>query len=285
MADYREHRFRAQDGLSLYYRDYGDRDSTALPLLCLPGLTRNSRDFHKVAQRHSGTRRVICPDYRGRGRSDYDPSAKSYQPAIFLNDIRHLLTITGIGRAFVIGTSLGGLLAMGMGAAIPTALAGVVLNDIGPNVGMSGLEKIVDYISADRPHPDWNSAVQDMKRIFPNLTLETDADWLDAAQATWREGDDGTLHFDWDIRLATAVRDGPAIPDLWPLFRSLDKVPALAIRGALSDVLTAETFDAMARARPSLQQLTIPSAGHVPTLSEPAAQDKIDTFLAALPAH
>ena len=285
MAEFREHRYKAQDGLSLYYRDYGDPDGPATPLLCLPGLTRNSKDFHTEASRLSQTRRVICPDYRGRGQSDYDPSAKSYLPATYLNDIRHLLAITGTGHAVVIGTSLGGLLAMGMGAAMPTALAGVVLNDIGPQVSSGGLGKIMDYISTDRSHDAWDSAADDLKRMFPHLTFETEEGWRDAAQSTWRKGADGKLHFDWDTRLAAVLRDGPPIPDLWPLFHALDKVPVLAIRGALSDVLSAETFGKMAKVRPTLQQVTVPDAGHVPTLSEPIVQDKIDAFLAALPKH
>lgn len=282
MTRYREYRFRAQDGLSLYYRDYGDPCGAALPVLCLPGLTRNSNDFQKVALRLSKMRRVICPDYRGRGQSDFDPRAKSYQPATYLNDIKHLLAITGIGRTIVIGTSLGGLLAMGMGAAMPMSLAGVVLNDIGPEVATSGLNKIMGKISTDRPHTSWDSAVKDLKCIFPNLILKTEADWLDAARATWRKGDDGILHFDWDIRLADTLRICPPIPDLWPIYHTLDKLPTLVIRGAVSDVLCTETFTKMAMNRSNLQQITVPDVGHAPTLSEPIVQDKIDAFLETL---
>ena len=282
MTGYREYRYRAQDGLSLYYRDYGDPYGATLPVLCLPGLTRNSNDFQKVALRLSKMRRVICPDYRGRGRSDFDPRAKSYQPATYLNDIKHLLAITGISRTIVIGTSLGGLLAMGMGAAMPMSLAGVVLNDIGPEVATSGLNNIMGKISTDRPHISWDSAIKDLKCIFPSLILKTEADWLDAARGTWREGDDGNLHFDWDIRLADKLRIGPPIPDLWPIYHTLDKLPTLVIRGAVSDVLCTETFTKMAMNRSNLQQITVPDVGHAPTLSEPIVQDKIDAFLETL---
>ena len=194
MADFREHRYTAQDGLSLYYRVYGDADARGISVLCLPGLTRNSRDFDSVARRLSADRRVFCPDYRGRGRSDYDPNPKHYIPATYLNDLRHLLVATGTAPVVVIGTSLGGLLAMAMGAAMPTALAGAVLNDIGPDVGDEGLGKILDYISTDRTHADWDSAARDLRGMFPSLSLETDADWLDAAKGTWREGGDGLWH-------------------------------------------------------------------------------------------
>lgn len=280
MTGFRERRYCAQDGLSLYFRDYGDPDTDTVPILCLPGLTRNSKDFHRVALRLSAGCRVMCPDYRGRGRSEYDAGAKSYQPSIYLNDIRHLLAIAGVGRVIVFGTSLGGLLAMAMGAAMPTLLAGVVLNDVGPDVAPDGLDRIMDYIGVDRPHSDWDSAIIDLKLMFPNLTLGSDDDWRTAAQATWRREEDGILHFDWDIRLAETLRSGPPVPDLWPLFHSLDNVPMLAIRGALSDVLTEVTFDRMAKARPGLLQVTVPETGHVPTLSEPIAKDQINAFLA-----
>lgn len=283
MSSYREHRYTAQDGLSLYYREYGHVHAPAVTLLCLPGLTRNSKDFHNLALRLCDGRRVICPDYRGRGRSAYDPGAKSYKPATYLNDIRHLLSVAGVSHAIVVGTSLGGFLAMAMGTAMPTTLAGVVLNDVGPDIDDDGLGRIMDYIGTDRSHSDWDSAVEDLRRIFPNLSLETDAGWLDAAQATWREADDGKLYFDWDVRLVDALRNGPPIPDLWPLFRTLDHIPTLAIRGELSDVLSAETFDKMAETRQGLLQITVPGAGHVPTLSEPIARQSIDAFLAEFP--
>jgi len=252
MSDFRECRYTAQDGLSLYYRDYGDADAPATPVLCLAGLTRNARDFHRLALRLAAGRRVLCPDYRGRGRSDYDPDSANYRPETYLNDIRHLLAATGAHRVVVIGTSMGGLLAMAMGAAMPTALAGVILNDVGPEVEASGIERILAYIGADRPHPDWDSAAADLKTMFPHLSLSSDDEWRAAARATWREGADGTLHVDWDVKLVEALRNGPPPPDLWPMFRSLAPFPTLAIRGALSDVLSAATFEKMAAMRPGL---------------------------------
>ncbi|MDA0664724.1 MAG: alpha/beta hydrolase [Proteobacteria bacterium] len=282
MNGYREHRFTSQDGLSLYYRAYGAENARGTPVLCLTGLTRNSRDFHRVAQRLSGDRLVLCPDYRGRGRSDYDPDSNNYQPATYLNDIRHLLAIAGIGRIAVIGTSLGGLLAMAMGAAMPTVLAGVVLNDVGPEIGGAGLARIVDYIGTDRPHPDWASAARDLAVMFPHLSLESDEAWEAAARATWREGDDGILHYDWDVRIAEPIRAGAPLPDLWGLYRSLGQLPLLAVRGALSDILSPETLSRMADAHPGLQQVTVAGVGHVPSLSEPDITDTLDAFVAAL---
>ena len=133
MPAYREATVSAQDGLALYYRDYGDALASKTPVLCLPGLTRNSADFAELAARLSRGRRVLCPDYRGRGRSAYDSNWRNYDPYVYINDISHLLAATGIGRAVIVGTSMGGLLAMGLAVLRPTLVAGAVLNDIGPN--------------------------------------------------------------------------------------------------------------------------------------------------------
>jgi pimeloyl-ACP methyl ester carboxylesterase len=284
-VSFRECRYTAQDGLSLYYREYGAPDAPGTPVLCLAGLTRNSRDFHRVATRLCAERRVICPDYRGRGRSDYDADKANYQPATYLHDLRHLLAVVGAAPVIVIGTSLGGVLAMAMSAMMPTALAGVVLNDVGPKIDRSGLRRIIDYIGADRPHPDWTSAAKDLRVMFPTLSLQGDAQWEAAARATWRRGADGLLHFDWDVALAEPLRDDPELPDLWPLFGGLRPMPVLAIRGALSDVLSAETFAAMARSHPGIRQVTVPGVGHVPSLAEPEAEAAIDAFIAAIDAE
>lgn len=279
MAEFREHRYLAEDGLSLYYRDYGDPLSTVTPVLCLPGLTRNSRDFHRLAARLAGKRRVICPDYRGRGRSDYDPNPANYSPMVHINDVRHLMIVTGLHRAVIIGTSFGGLLTMGLALAAPSAIAAVVLNDVGPEVTDSGLDRIMDYIGRDNPQPNWASAAAEMKRMFPKLSYQTDEEWLAGARGTWREGDNGILHFDWDIRLAGAIGKARQEFDPWALFRALDGVPMLALRGGISDVLSADVLDHMQREHPALKAVTIPGVGHPPSLSEPQAVEALNEFL------
>src|SRR5581483_11660847 len=151
---YREGWFRSQDGLRLFYRDYDEAEGAATPVLCLSGLVRNSADFERVAARLAPKRRVIAPDYRGRGRSQYDPDWRRYEPRTYIGDIIDLLTVLGIERTVVIGTSLGGLLGMGLVALQPRLLAGLVLNDIGPELIPGGLARIIDYIGNDRPQPD-----------------------------------------------------------------------------------------------------------------------------------
>ena len=168
---YRERRYSAQDGLSLYFRDYGDPLSARTPVLCLTGLTRNSKDYHEVALRLARQRRVLCPDYRGRGRSDYDPDWRNYQPTTYINDMRHLLAALNVHRVVVMGTSLGAFLAVGLAVLAPTLVAGAVLNDAGPEVNAGGLDRILAYVGDDRPLDGWDAAIARMREIFPQLSF------------------------------------------------------------------------------------------------------------------
>lgn len=278
---YRERHLSAQDGLQLYYRDYGDRLSPRLPLLCLTGLTRNSEDFADLAAHFAATRRVICPDYRGRGRSAHDPDWRNYDPMVYLGDIGHILMANDIHRVVVIGTSLGGLLAMGLAVLRPTSIAAVVTNDIGPDVAPGGLERIIDFIGIDRPQPDWPSAAAMLRKALPRLAIR-DAQWWERfARATYREGADGALHFDWDIAIAEKLkRSAGNIQDLWPLFRALRDIPTLAVRGEISDVLSEDGLRRMIGAKPDLITVTVPGIGHTPTLDEPEIKGVLDDFIA-----
>lgn len=284
-AAYRERHLSAQDSLPLYYREYGDALSAGAPVVCLGGLTRNSKDFHDLATHLAPDRRVVCPDYRGRGRSAYDPDWRNYNARTYINDIKHLLAAANLHGTVFVGTSLGGVLAMVMCVAAPIGVAGVVLNDIGPTVPSEGFGRILEYIKTDRPQPDWETAARHLRKLLPTLGLADDAEWLRMARHTFREAPDGQLHFDWDINLARpliAARE--PTPDLWPYFRALRQIPALAIRGERSDILTADTFDRMAREKPDLRRLTVAGKGHTPTLDEPEAVAAIDELLAAVDA-
>lgn len=279
-GSYRERRLTAQDGLSLYYRDYGDPLATATPVLCLTGLTRNSKDYHDLATRLCAGRRVICPDYRGRGQSQYDSDWRHYSPTVYVNDIKHLLMSLNVHSVIVVGTSLGAFLAMGLAVAIPAAVAGAVLNDAGPDVDPGGLARILDYIGTDRPQTDWSAATATVKELFPSLSISTEDGWAQMARNTFREGDDGLLHFDWDVNLAKPMQKGLALPDLWALFRALRHVPVLSLRGEISDVLSPETFERMAEDMPKLTRVTVPGVGHAPMLDEPVVVAALDEFFA-----
>jgi pimeloyl-ACP methyl ester carboxylesterase len=280
---YRERHFTSQDDLRLYYRDYGDVLSPGAPVVCLGGLTRNSKDFHDLAIHLAPGRRVVCLDYRGRGRSAHDPNWRNYQPRTYVNDIKHLLAAANLHRTVFIGTSLGGILAMVMCVAAPIGVAGVVLNDIGPTVSADGLGRILEYIKVDRPQPDWQTAARYLRKLLPTLGLADDDEWLRMAHRTFREGSDGQLHFDWDISLARPLMaDKAPTPDLWPYFRALRNIPALTIRGERSDILSADTLERMARENSDMMCLTVPGKGHTPTLDEPESIAAIDELLAAV---
>lgn len=281
MSGYRENHLSAQDGLRLYWRDYGDPLSPGVPVLCLTGLTRNSKDYHDLACRLAPGRRVLCPDYRGRGRSQYDANPRNYDPRIYLQDIRHLLTAANVHRCVVVGTSLGGILAMALSVLMPAVVAGAVLNDIGPEVERGGLARIIAYIGRDRPQPDWPAATAELRRMFPNLSFKTEAGWAKLTRNTYRQAADGLLHFDWDVRLVEGVKRmaAGAMPDLWPLFLGLSEVPVLAVRGGASDVLTAAAFDRMAAAMPRLARVEVPGCGHAPALDEDEVVPAIDALL------
>jgi pimeloyl-ACP methyl ester carboxylesterase len=273
--------YHGQDGLRLHARDYGDPTAPRLPLLCLPGLTRNGADFHPLAMRLSGARRLLCPDYRGRGRSARDPAPGNYVPGTYLSDLHHLLTLADVPRAVLIGTSFGGLLAMGLAAAHPTVVAGVVLHDIGPTLEDGGAERILAEIGRDHPQPDWPSALA-WARASIAARVGLDAAQLERFVAgTFRRGEDGLLHVDWDVRLVGSLRRARAEgPELWALYRGLRDVPVLALRGGESDLLSAATLARMVEEHPDCRAVTIPGYGHVPPLDHPLATEAIDDFLA-----
>ncbi len=287
---YRPWRIRGQDGLGLFARDYPAAPGcrARVPILCLGGIARHSADFDALARRYAARgHRVIAPDYRGRGRSDRDPDPDRYRPEIYLADLRHVLTALDSGPVAIIGTSMGGLLAMGMGVAMPSLVRAAVLNDIGPDIEGTGLGRIVDYLASGTSYADWDAAVAALQALMPDLnpgpgTRADAADWRRVAEATFSRGEDGRLHPDWDPAIAIPLKRGDPIPDLWPLFRSLSPKPVLAIRAGRSDILGAETVARMAAAHPRMEQLTLPHKGHTPTLDEPASLEAIDALFAAL---
>lgn len=277
--------YASADGLRLYYRDYVSPGSSRLPVLCLPGLTRNSRDFETVAPRIAQGRRVLCADLRGRGRSQHDPKWQNYHPGTYLADLAQLLSDAGADRVVLLGTSLGGILSMLISAARPAGVAGVVLNDVGPEVAPEGLQRIAAYVGRNAPVATWAEAAEQVRSTY-GLALPGlgDEEWLAFARRSYTEVD-GVPRLDMDPMIGEAVRAAPAAaaPDLWPLFAALRPVPTLAIRGEISDVLSVQTFDRMAAEKPDLERLTVPGRGHPPLLDEPECVAAIDAFLSRLP--
>jgi pimeloyl-ACP methyl ester carboxylesterase len=276
-------RYTASDGLSLHYTEWSPGYYRRAPdILCLPGLTRHSADFDDVAARLAGYgHRVIGPDLRGRGRSDYARDVSSYAPPQYLDDLRALTIAARLDRFVVIGTSFGGLLAMALATMLPSQIAGIAINDIGPDIATDGAQRILDYIAVDRPQPDWDAAARALRDFLPDVLANDEIGWAKLVRNTYRQGDDGLLHYDWDVKIAANLKAGgdPEI-DLWALWRGLGALPALVVRGAKSDVLSAETFARMKTAKPDLMQVEIPDTGHAPTLDEPVCQMALAALLA-----
>lgn len=279
--------WQSHDGLRLYARIYDAPDSAAPTVLCLHGLTRNSRDFEDLAPHLQRRHRVIVPDLRGRGFSARDPQPQNYQPGIYVQDILALLGTVDAARVAVIGTSLGGMLAMMLGFSHPTRIAGIVLNDVGPEIDPVGIERIKQYAGRLPPARTWRIAVAQSVAVYGNawsgLTPER---WEVLARRGYREDAAGVVELDADPNIGEALRAAPAAPaaalDLWPLWGALRKVPTLAIRGARSDILSAATFARMKRENPDLQQLEVADRGHVPLLDEPECIAALDAFLSRI---
>jgi pimeloyl-ACP methyl ester carboxylesterase len=289
-AAYREQRFTSTDGLELYCRIYdgpaGGAGGAPKPLavLCLPGLTRNSRDFEALAPHLAARYRVICPDLRGRGFSARDPQWRNYHPGTYLRDLQRLLQVIELRRAAIVGTSLGGLLGMMLGATVPGCVAGLVLNDIGPEVDPRGIERIKSYTGMLPPVRTWEEAVKQLRVVYgdawPGLS---DEEWSVLVRRSYREDAAGTPALDCDPRVGDAVRAAPApAGDLWPVFSRLHSIPMLVIHGARSDILSASTIERMRREKPDLEHVTVGNRGHVPLLDEPEALTAIDRFLTRL---
>lgn len=276
--------FWSIDGLRLHYRDYaGPADKPVL--LCLAGLTRSARDFEAFAAAHAGTWRVVSVNLRGRGESSYAKDSLSYVPLTYLQDLHALLSAARIERFVGVGTSLGGLLVMLMTATHRDNIAGAILNDIGPVVEPGGQARLRGNVGRGANWPTWMHAARDFHTrnaaIYPDWQI---ADWLAFAKRLCRLTPQGRIAFDYDVRIAEAFRlpGGDAGLDLWTGFDALAAVPVLSVRGALSDVLSPETQDAMAVRHPGLTTVTVPNVGHAPTLDEPAAVAAIDDFLAQI---
>jgi pimeloyl-ACP methyl ester carboxylesterase len=285
---YVEHTFRSRDNLALSYRDYAG-DASKAPVLCLHGLTRNCRDFEALAQRIAPTRRVITPDTRGRGKSEYDPTWLNYHPATYVNDVWTLLESLSLDRVIVIGTSLGGLMAILMAALRPRTLAGVVLNDIGPELDPAGVQRIASYAGRLPPVRNWDDVVAQMKLTFGATFPDyTDERWRGLARLSYVEGPDGIPRLAADPKIGDAVRAIPAPPGavqgMWLAFAALRSTPTLAFRGAHSDLLSPEVFERMLRENPQMTCVTVPNRGHAPQLDEPVAVDALDRFLASIQA-
>lgn len=291
MAQYNDIWYDSHDlRLKLYARDYGGpNNGQGTPVICMHGLSRNSADFEHIAAHLSETHRVISVDQRGRGRSDWDPEPVNYNPALYVQDMFKLMGDLGLSRAILIGTSMGGIMAMIMAAMAPQAVIGMVINDVGPVIDVAGLERIKSYVGKSPPITSWADAAARAKETngvaFPDYT---DHDWLAFARRTYHADANDVPVSSYDPAISGAFDpDAPTVapPDMWGLWDGVKSVPVLAVRGALSDLLSAETLAEMGTRHPDIRLLTVPGRGHAPMLDEPIAVAAINSFMTELEAR
>ena len=281
MADWSEGYWWSKDGLRLHYRDYaGPADRP--PIICIPGLTRNARDFEGVAQRLAGRWRVICVDLRGRGESAYAKDAMTYVPLTYLQDMEALIAELKLSRLVLFGTSLGGLITMLLAAGGAQRIAAALLNDIGPELETRGIEHIRSYVGRARDWPTWLHAArfiaEAQKDRYPDWELDQ---WLVYAKRLCKLTPSGRIVYDYDMRIAEPFKltGGETGFDLWPAFRALSNTPSMLVRGELSDLISEETARRMQAEAPAMEVVTVPRVGHAPTLDEPEATAGIDALL------
>ena len=284
--------YTSRDGLRLHARRYAASSGTGRhtrPVICLPGLTRNGRDFHDLAialsKRSHTPRTIYTLDYRGRGLSDFDPDWRNYALPIEMLDVIDFITLTGLQDAALIGTSRGGLISMLLAAAQPTAVGAVVLNDIGPVIEHEGMARISGYVGRVPLPISWPDAARMMRELnrrhFPEIS---EAVWEDVARQWYNEKNGKPAPgYDSNLGNALSVLDRP-MPTLWPQFEALKRVPLMVVRGENSDILTAQTVDEMRRQHPAMATVTVPNQGHAPLLKDPTTTEAIRHFLTAADA-
>lgn len=278
----------SSDEVRLHYRDYPGSDDRRPPILCLAGLTRNARDYAAFAERLSPAWRVIAVDFRGRGESGYAKDPMSYTPLIYLQDVERLLDELQVPRVIAVGTSLGGIVTMLMAAADRARLAGVVLNDVGPELEPAGLGRIRGYVGKNVFHPTWLHAARALAEangdVYPDYAIE---DWLAMAKRLYRLNPAGRVVLDYDMKIAEPFRvpGNEAGPDMWRAFDALKGIPLLVVRGERSDILSAATAGAMVARHGDAELVTVARVGHAPTLVEPEARSGVDSLLVRLAAE
>lgn len=281
MASWTDRFWYSAEGIRLHYRNYdGPRDKP--PILCIPGLTRNARDFEPVAERYAGDWRILSIELRGRGESDADPDPARYTPSYYVADILKLLDQEGIADAVFFGTSLGGICTMLLASTDSDRIAGAMLNDIGPEIDQSGLDRIGGYVGREIAFESWDEAAAVLaernREVFPRWQAD---EWDRYTRRIMHETADG-IRFQYDMRISDnfrAAAEGPQGAN-WHLFEALAGRPVLILRGGRSDLLSAEVADHMVeRLGDDAELVTVPDVGHTPNLEEPEAQAAMDRLL------
>lgn len=290
-AEYKDGYWWSNDGLRLHYRDYafGDNQSDDKPpIICLPGLTRNGRDFAPVADAFAHDWRVIAVDFRGRGDSAYAKDPMTYVPLTYVQDLEALLAELNLDHYIAFGTSLGGIVTMLSAATIQRKMTGAIINDIGPDIDPRGLERIKNYVGQGRSYETWAHAARGLSEggemMFPDYTLN---DWIGFAKKCCKLSSSGRIVLDYDSRIAEPfkVQGGEAGVDLWPAFKGLSDIPTLLLRGEISDILSAQTAEKMVKQLRKATLCTVKNVGHCPALDEKDSVAAIEQFLSGLKSN
>jgi pimeloyl-ACP methyl ester carboxylesterase len=299
-VDFSEHLIDARDGVTLYCRHFGQSNDEPA-VLCLPGLTRNCRDFQSLAQRLSVRWQVLTPDLRGRGQSDWDPNPRRYVLPNYVADTWRVLDRLEVERVVIIGTSLGGLVGMAMAVSAPRRVVGLVLNDVGPEVPAAAGRRIAGYVGRNGPVTNWNEVSEVVRSQYAACYPgEDESFWMSFARLSWREDESGRPIPDIDPAVISSLKKrylrgrivqwlraclflpGKAVPfDAWDAFERCT-VPILLIRGQISDVTPIELVQRMLRIKPGMKVVDVPERGHAPTLDEPRAVRALERFLGEL---
>ncbi len=283
LPDYTDEYFTNPDGLKQYFRDYNIAPDGAPTVLCMPGLTRNSKDFAGIAEHLAPNFRVICVEQRGRGFSDWDTDPTRYRPDVYVGDMIALLKHLNLEKIIALGTSLGGLMTMMLNAMHPGIFRAAIINDIGPEVDPKGIARIMSYVGKGTPPKNWDEVIATTKTanagVYPDFR---DDEWLGFAQKLYTE-ENGVpvVQYDPAIKNNFESQSDQSAPDLWPVFDLMKTIPMVVIRGELSDILAPDTLTKMADIHPNLTPVTVPNKGHVPFLTEPECTEAIDMLLAS----
>ncbi len=272
MKPFEDRHFNSADGIRLHYREYGG-PTDGPPVLCLPGLTRNARDFEPLAEAIAGEWRVLALDFRGRGGSGHDPNSGNYRPKTYVADVLKLLDQLGIADAVFVGTSLGGLVTMLLAGSDEERVAGALINDVGPEVDPSGIERIRTYVGKPQRWADWAQATQAFRGAQADVyPAWGSAEWERFVRRLCREEEDGAVVLDYDMAIAEpfAEANESTQPNLWPLLGGLRGKPVTVLRGERSDLFPAAIARRMMEALgPDAELVTVAEVGHAPSFDEP----------------
>ena len=280
MAEWANGFWWSRDGLRLHYREYG-RDAGGIPIICMPDLTRNARDYAPFADALASDRRLLCVDFRGRGESAYAPDSLSYMPVTYVQDMESLIAELKLDRFILLGTGAGAVVAMLLAAAGVSRVAGIVLNDRGPHAEPEALSRAREQAGRSGAWPTWLHAARAIAETngedHPGWSLD---DWLAMAKRVCRLTPQGRIVLDYDLRLADTLRLPAVEPgvDLWDVFDAIASVPMLLVKGERSQFLSEATLEMMAARHPGLSTVVVPRVGHSPMLTEPNALGALEAF-------